>query len=103
MGTSAADRLLERLRARFAGRLPEKLGPGKGYVLTQGLGTWCGRRACWRAARALEREWATELGARGIGVQLEQVDTRPFCCCFGNRMFVEYSLGPASAFAPACP
>lgn len=54
--------------------------------------TWRGPAACWRAARALQGEYAARWAARGVTVELVQVDPRPVCCCLGRRVLVEFRL-----------
>lgn len=91
--------LTERLRARFTGRIPETLHPGRGLAMVDVVYTWRCRRACWRAARSLQQELAADCKKRGITVELVQVDVRPVCCCLGNRVFVEYELRSPQALA----
>lgn len=84
--------LTERLRARFAGRIPKTLAPGKGLLMVDRVHTWRSRKECWEAARALEQEFAQEVTGRGMGVELVQVDVRPVCFCFGKRLLVEFRV-----------
>lgn len=91
----AVDGLVDRLRARFAGRFPVEVAPGTGYQMEDEVRTWRGSSARWRAVKKLRQEYEAQWCLRGVGVELAQVVTAPSWRFSGRRLRVVVNLwGP---------